>query len=576
MHTRQADAGERCRFAPLVLILCLGAASVFAQVPDATIQRIAEINVQLTQDRYLRNAHEIDDHTWKLRKDALDAELRTLTRELRQSSPDEQQKAISQIDGLTKTRLATLEPQWRARANQLRQQHAHHDTQVTGAIRADGRAVLDLQRRRLLLQQRRDRGEITAEDYAAEDKQALDQIMALRAKYVSEGQAAVSLFDSQLAFLTKTAAKNPAPRQRSPKAQAAQGGTTVADYQRDVATLAGLEARRNDLRQRCFVKKEMSVKALGKIDLVLAAQMSSLIRKWTAAGRGPDIERDWRQRLAAATAVPVAPAPARQNAEPASPVKVYAWLTCAGLIALFVGGICLIYLLSRRKRRAESPLSTVYGTAEYAPTQLSVLDDNCLANGIFFGKSSAPESQRFIQLDFPGAPICSTPEYHTLIVARTRTGKGTRVIVPTLLRYAGSALVIDPKGENAAITSRIRRVRLGQSIHILNPWNELAAAYEGEGLGQATYNPLDILVRTDPNAVAIAQSLAAAICPAPASAKDRFWQGSAANILTGVFLWLTDQPGEQKDTGAGTADREPHAQGFHREIPFAHGGERCL
>ena len=54
------------------------------------------------------------------------------------------------------------------------------------------------------------------------------------------------------------------------------------------------------------------------------------------------------------------------------------------------------------------------------------------------------------------------------------------------------------------------------------------------------------MIRTDPNAVAIAQSLAAAISPTSANAKDRFWQGNAANVLTAVFLWLADHAEERK------------------------------
>lgn len=214
----------------------------------------------------------------------------------------------------------------------------------------------------------------------------------------------------------------------------------------------------------------------------------------------------------------------------------------------FSGGIGVLYLLYRLFRTrppARRAVSTVYGTAQYAPLQADISDGTCLSNGVFFGKSSEP-GRGAAPLGAPGAPVCSTPEHHTLIVARTRTGKGTRVIVPTLLRYGGSALVIDPKGENAAITAGIRKEQLGQSIHILNPWNELAATYERRGFKPATYNPLDILDRNDPNVVAIAQTLAGAICPAPANAKDRFWQGSAANVLTAVFLWLADQPDEQK------------------------------
>ena len=214
----------------------------------------------------------------------------------------------------------------------------------------------------------------------------------------------------------------------------------------------------------------------------------------------------------------------------------------SGLVALFV-----LYLIFRERPPAPGP-SDVYGTAHYAPMQTEIGDDACLEKGLFFGKSCQPGWQT-APLVIPGAPVCSTPEHHTLIVARTRTGKGTRVIIPTLLRYRGSALVIDPKGENAAITATARKQQLGQSIHILNPWNELAATYEKRGFSRATYNPLDILDSNDPNVVATAQTLAGSICPAPANAKDRFWQGSAANVLTAVLLWLADQPGERKTLG---------------------------
>ena len=58
---------------------------------------------------------------------------------------------------------------------------------------------------------------------------------------------------------------------------------------------------------------------------------------------------------------------------------------------------------------------------------------------------------------------------HLMTIAPTRSGKGTTQIVPNLLTYAGSALVIDPKGENAAITAE-QRYHMGQEIHIVDPW----------------------------------------------------------------------------------------------------------
>lgn len=45
---------------------------------------------------------------------------------------------------------------------------------------------------------------------------------------------------------------------------------------------------------------------------------------------------------------------------------------------------------------------------------------------------------------------------HCITVAGSRAGKGVSVIVPNLCLYPGSAVVIDPKGENATLTAARR------------------------------------------------------------------------------------------------------------------------
>lgn len=564
----QFGAIQRLRALPCVLMLCLSAPPAFAQAPDAIIQRIVELNIQETEGLYLRNSRQIDDNTFNLRHNAASDELKALWKQIRQLPAGDQQQATSRIDGLTKARRATLEPQWQAKAEQSRRQRDQHERMVIENITADARAALEPQRRRLLLQQRRDRGEITAEDFAAQDKKALDEIMALRSKYASEGQSYMDRFDNQLAQMTQAIAKNPAPEPIAktpptpapvPKANAVPGkvdqtGTSATDYRRDIEQAAMIQYRRKEASDR-YNNKEIDLATYSKSEKVSIAAYERLYQKWVAAGRKDDFQRDYRQRLAAMSLPARKPARRNEAAKPqiglgsafaiVNGVRLVAMLVFFALVGLIAIG--LLWLLFGKKP-AGRRLSTVHGTAHYAALELDVKDEMCVWNGLFFGKSSAPE-RRAAPVDAPGAPVCATPEHHTLIVARTRTGKGTRVIVPTLLRYGGSALVIDPKGENAAITARIRQNQLHQNIHILNPWNELAETYRRSGFSPATYNPLDILVRSDPNAVAIAQTLAGAICPAPANAKDRFWQGNAANILTAVLLWLADQPDEKKTLG---------------------------
>lgn len=182
------------------------------------------------------------------------------------------------------------------------------------------------------------------------------------------------------------------------------------------------------------------------------------------------------------------------------------------------------------------------GSAPWMPMVTADPPDGYITSGMFFGKSSGPGKR-----DSGGAPICSTPGSHTLVVAPTYSGKGTRVIIPTLLRYqAGSLIVIDRKGATAAVTARARAKLPGSAaVHIINPWDVLRDHFETHDLPFATYNPLDVLEKDDPNVVAVAQSLAKAMCP---QETGDFWSASAADLITAVLLYLTDYHSTEQKT----------------------------
>ena len=73
-------------------------------------------------------------------------------------------------------------------------------------------------------------------------------------------------------------------------------------------------------------------------------------------------------------------------------------------------------------------------------------------------------------------------EKHVLIMASTRSGKGVTLIIPHLLRYRGSAFVLDPKGENAKATGR-QRAALNEKVYYLDPFGI-------SGKPPARFNPL--------------------------------------------------------------------------------------
>jgi len=238
-----------------------------------------------------------------------------------------------------------------------------------------------------------------------------------------------------------------------------------------------------------------------------------------------------------------------------SPISILSagFVVCVLVLALYAIGLgveATHHMPNPIPRRGQT--SGTHGTADYAQPRAGIPDPMYIFSGVFFGKSSTPEvSHAAPQAQQQGAPICSTPERHTLIVAQTRTGKGTRVIVPTLLRYGtGSAFVIDPKGENTAVTARVRASHpLNQKVHIINPWGAKKALFNGMGFAEATYNPLDILDKSDDNCVANAEALALAICPMDKASREAFWTNSAASLLTAVLLWITDREGLPANDG---------------------------
>ncbi|MBD1549535.1 type IV secretory system conjugative DNA transfer family protein [Roseibium aggregatum] len=113
---------------------------------------------------------------------------------------------------------------------------------------------------------------------------------------------------------------------------------------------------------------------------------------------------------------------------------------------------------------------------------------------------------------------------HLLTIAPTRSGKGKTTIIPNLLRYQGSCVVLDPKGELFEATSKWRS-RLG-------PVYRIAPLDEGTGKPVHRFDPLS-RVRRDADARAIAQQ----IFPADPKASS-FFRDDAVGFLTGVILYV--------------------------------------
>lgn len=124
-------------------------------------------------------------------------------------------------------------------------------------------------------------------------------------------------------------------------------------------------------------------------------------------------------------------------------------------------------------------------------------------------------------------PILFTGEGHLMTIAPTGAGKGVGAIIPALLRHPGSVIVIDPKGENAAVTARRRR-EMGQQVAVLDPFGI------AEDPWPATFNPLDLIDMSTPDGPEDAAALAAQMVPIQ-SQRDPFWDQMARNTVAALL-----------------------------------------
>jgi len=139
--------------------------------------------------------------------------------------------------------------------------------------------------------------------------------------------------------------------------------------------------------------------------------------------------------------------------------------------------------------------------------------------------------------DWRSTPLGYADDRHVCLVSGSRGGKGVGVIVPNLCFWPGSAIIVDPKGENATVTARRRgggspyAHAMGQHVHILDPFGEVDLPEESK----ARYNPLDAIDINSDFAVDDAGRVAASLVVVE-NRNDPYWEEAARNLLKGLIL----------------------------------------
>ncbi|KVW76230.1 type IV secretory system conjugative DNA transfer family protein [Burkholderia ubonensis] len=127
-----------------------------------------------------------------------------------------------------------------------------------------------------------------------------------------------------------------------------------------------------------------------------------------------------------------------------------------------------------------------------------------------------------------------------LLAAPARSGKGVGVVIPNLLSFPDSVVVLDVKQENYAATAGFRRAH-GQDVYLFNPFAEDGRTHR--------YNPLSAI---SDGLFRVGDILAIGYALYPPGGHDDFWKDQARNLFLGIVLLLCEWR-DARRVGKGTS-----------------------
>ncbi len=201
-----------------------------------------------------------------------------------------------------------------------------------------------------------------------------------------------------------------------------------------------------------------------------------------------------------------------------SPALVNRIKAIGGILGIAVVGFLALLLFLKK---GEEP----YGDARFA-TDAEIKKAGLRANeGIVLGKKGS-------------SYLVNDGQTHVLVTAPTGAGKGVGIVIPNLLSWNGSAIVLDVKGENLNITSGFRK-KSGQKIYVFSPLSGYSHRY----------NPFDLIqsLPKERRLTAI-QNMANTLLPDPERG-EAVWAQQGRALFVGLSLYLIDAPDRKATLG---------------------------
>jgi type IV secretion system protein VirD4 len=201
-------------------------------------------------------------------------------------------------------------------------------------------------------------------------------------------------------------------------------------------------------------------------------------------------------------------------------------------LAIGISGIGLLILLPAGLVVAARPRRALHGDARFASA--AEVDRAGLTGGdgqpgILIGRHRG----KFLSL--PG-------QLSVMLSAPTRSGKGVGVVIPNLLNWPDSVVVLDIKGENYDITAGYRAAH-GQAVYAFSPFDEDARSHR--------WNPLTAVRSSPLHRVGDLLTIGQVFFPndGGGTSSEAFFNDQARNIFLGLGLVLLETPSLPRTIG---------------------------
>ncbi|KQW67766.1 type IV secretory system conjugative DNA transfer family protein [Methylibium sp. Root1272] len=201
-------------------------------------------------------------------------------------------------------------------------------------------------------------------------------------------------------------------------------------------------------------------------------------------------------------------------------------------LAIGASGIGLLILLPAGLVAAARPRRALHGDARFAsPAEVdhAGLTGSDGQPGILIGRHRG----KFLTL--PG-------QLSVMLSAPTRSGKGVGVVIPNLLNWPDSVVVLDIKGENYDITAGYRAAH-GQAVYAFSPFDEDARSHR--------WNPLTAVRPSPLHRVGDLLTIGQVFFPndGGGTSSEAFFNDQARNLFLGLGLVLLETPSLPRTIG---------------------------